>query len=248
MRKNPPSPRGFMSTAQARNALPRNRGVALIMVLLFLVAITGLTVWVARQSMLGGGLSRNQQELEVARQAAESALRDAERDLNNVTNLGDAAITLDPSSIKPSCKRDPILPSSFNTSCTHGLCYLRDANYAISQWTTATSGSSANSEPWWPIGKGGLWLGAPTTSDDPKPIRTPATETTNCEFGGGVPLGTYTGARPILGVAAQPEYIIEYFKRTVPGRKEMPVYRITVRGFGYSQRTQVVLQTIFLPE
>ncbi len=29
--------------------------------------------------------------------------------------------------------------------------------------------------------------------------------------------------------------------------QEEPVYRITARGFGYTQRTQVVLQTIFVP-
>lgn len=219
----------------------KQRGVALIMVLLFLVAITGLTVWAARQSMLGEGLSRNQQELEVARQAAESALRDAERDINNVINLG--TLTHPPGTA--SCSRNGyILPANFNSTCTNGLCYMRDANYAFSQWSTATSGSAANSEPWWPTGKGGLW----NDTFSSKPIRTPATVSSNCGFVGGVPLGTYTGAPAILGVAIQPEYIIEYFKRTVPARKEMAVYRITARGFGYTQRTQVVLQTIFLPE
>ena len=232
MRTYPPSQRQVRRTTRPSSA--RERGVALIMVLLFLVAITGLTVWAARQSMLGEGLSRNQQELEVARQAAESALRDAERDINNVTNLGTV-----------SCSRGgTILPSSFNSTCAKGLCYMRDSSYAISQWSTATSGSTANSEPWWPTGKGGLW----NNTFSNKPIRTPATANTNCSFAGGVPLGTYTGAPAILGVALQPEYVIEYFKRTVPARKEMAVYRITARGFGYTQRTQVVLQTVFLPE
>jgi type IV pilus assembly protein PilX len=234
MRANSPKLPEIAGLVKSRNTRANHRGVALIMVLLFLVAITGLTVWAARQSMLGEGISRNQQELEVARQAAESALRDAERDINNVTSLG-----------TPSCSRGGyILPSSFNNSCTGGLCYMRDANYAISQWTTATSGSTANSEPWWPAGKGGLW----NNTFSSKPIRTPATASTNCSFTGGVPLGTYTGAPAILGVALQPEYVIEYFKRTVPARKEMAVYRITARGFGYTQRTQVVLQTVFLPE
>ncbi|MEO8120703.1 MAG: PilX N-terminal domain-containing pilus assembly protein, partial [Rhodoferax sp.] len=53
------------------------RGVSLVIVMLFLVAITGITVWAARQSMLGEGMARNQLDLEVARQAAEAALRDA---------------------------------------------------------------------------------------------------------------------------------------------------------------------------
>ena len=56
----------------------RQRGVALVVVLLFLVAITGISVWTVRQSMLAEGMARNQMDQEVARQAAESALRDAE--------------------------------------------------------------------------------------------------------------------------------------------------------------------------
>lgn len=209
-------------------------GVALVTVLLFLVAITGLTVWTARQSMLGEGMARNQQELEVARQAAESALRDAERDIGNVI----------PVAGKSSCSRGgEILPASFDGACTGGLCFRADIDYASSQWSTAATGSLLNSEPWWPVGKGGLWKAVGTD----KPIRVPPTPTTNCDFQGGVPLGTFTGAPAIRGVAAQPEYLIEIFRRSIPGRKETPVYRITARGFGYSQRTQIVLQTIYLP-
>ncbi|APW39034.1 hypothetical protein RD110_18970 [Rhodoferax koreense] len=226
--------------APSNNQAVKQSGVALIMVLLFLVAITGLTVWAARQAMLGEGMARNQQDLEVARQAAESALRDAERDLKNVTPLANF-----------SCSRGgAILPVKFNPSCQGGLCYRPDSDYGTSQWANATAGSTVNSEPWWPIGKGGLWndVNDPSASTNTKPIRVPPTGSSNCGFTGGVPLGTFTGAPAIRGVAAQPEYLIEYFRRSIPGRKEMPVYRITARGFGYSLRTQVVLQSIFLPE
>jgi type IV pilus assembly protein PilX len=209
-------------------------GVALVTVLLFLVAITGLTVWTARQAMLGEGMSRNQQDLEVARQAAESALRDAERDLGGVKPVAGK-----------SCSRGgEILAARFDGACTAGLCFRDDVDYASSQWSTATTGSLLNSEPWWPVGKGGLWNGVGID----KPIRVPPTDATNCDFRGAVPLGTFTGAPAIRGVAAQPEYLIEYFRRSVPGRKETPVYRITARGFGYSQRTQIVLQTVYLPD
>lgn len=218
------------------------RGISLVIVLLFLLAITGLTVWSARQSMLGEGMARNQLDLEIARQAAESALRDAERDLKGVrvdTN-------------KVSCSRSAaIIPVDFDINCTKGLCYRSDANYAAAQWITSSSNSgSVTPEPWWPNSKGGKWVAdIAHTADADKPIRTPATSSTNCSsFTGGVPLGTYTGAPAIRGVTIQPQYLIEYFKRSVPGRQEMPVYRITARGFGYTDRTQVVLQSIFLPE
>ena len=214
------------------------QGVALVMVLLFLVAITGLTVWAARQSMLGEGMSRNQQDLEVARQAAESALRDGERDLGGV---------IAPSGSTPSCPKRTILPIKFTADCVAGLCIRSDLAYSTYQWSTASG--LTTSEPWWPTGKGGAWNNDFNNAPPTKPIRTPPSTSNACDsFTGAVPLGTFTGAPAIRGVAVQPEYLIEYFKRSVPGRQEMAVYRVTARGFGYTNRTQVVVQSIFLPE
>ncbi|OYU45565.1 MAG: pilus assembly protein PilX, partial [Burkholderiales bacterium PBB4] len=81
-----------------------------------------------------------------------------------------------------------------------------------------------------------------------KPSRFPVTATNCGTFTGGVPIGTYTGREAIMGVAVQPEYLIEFFRR-VSSVTYQPTnyYRITARGFGYRQRTQVVLQTIFVP-
>lgn len=234
----------------------RQRGVALVVVLLFLVAITGISVWTVRQSMLAEGMARNQMDQEVARQAAESALRDAERDIDTASlgQLPDNA----------SCQRNPapadsvgLNPAEFKADCSRGLCLKDDASYAVTNWATADASNQSVAEPWWPTGKGGLW------NDDPdeKPVRVPATAG-NCDFTGGVPMGTYTGVPAIEGVAKQPEYIIEAFHRKnvrmnleetqVTGSREKTnqwstMYRITARGYGYSQRTQVVLQTVFFP-
>jgi type IV pilus assembly protein PilX len=216
----------------------------LVIVLLFLLAITGLTVWAARQSMLGEGMSRNMVDVEVARQAAESALRDAERDLRNAKT----GITLS----NASCNRGgPIIPANFDANCAKGLCYRSDAEYEAAQWiTSANNPAQLSPDPWWPDSKGGQWGEAYPEGDSSasKPKRIPVGGGASCSFSGGVPLGVYTGAPSIRGVSIQPQYIIEYFKRSVPGRQEMAVYRITARGFGYARRTQVVLQTTFLPE
>mgnify|MGYP002040299213 CR=1 FL=1 len=59
-----------MSSQQKIN---HQRGVALVVVMLLLVAITGITLWMVKQSTLSEGLARNQQDQEAARQAAESA-------------------------------------------------------------------------------------------------------------------------------------------------------------------------------
>lgn len=211
------------------------RGLSLVVVLLFLIAITSIAVLSARKSILQEGAGRNQLDMEVARQAAESALRDAERDLSGVV--------LDP--VNASCPRPEIL--FFDKDCPTGLCRketdsIANSTYANSNWSTSSAGSTDKSEPWWPTSKGGLW----NDSFDAKPARTP-TSKSNCSFTGGVPLGTFTGAAAINGVALQPEYLIEYFlKKDGQGGKEVDTYRITARGFGYTRRTQVVLQTVFV--
>src|SRR6218665_1346492 len=234
----------------------QERGVALVVVMLFLIAITGIGVWTARQSMLAESMARNQMDHEVARQAAESALRDAERDIDSASMgvLQEGA----------SCRRNAsagmtygLNPHDFTADCAQGLCDKNDASYASSNWDTASS-SSSNVEPWWPKSKGGQWNDVETS----KPGRNPVNGNNCLTFKGAVPLGTYTGIPPIRGVEKQPEYLIEMFKRknirmnleetSVTSTAENAnqwarMYRITARGFGYSRRTQVVLQTVFFP-
>ncbi len=228
----------------SRQTPTRQQGVALVMVLLFLVAITGITVWAARQSMLGEGMARNQQDMEVARQAAETALRDAERDIEN-SGLAHSNWAVKPSTLaKASCTRKHrLIASDFKRNCAKGLCERSDADYANYNWSTATT--SSGGEPWWQTSKGGQW------GSTVKPSRTSVVENDpicdDDEFTGGVPLGTYTGATSIRGVSMQPEYLIEIFKRSVPGQQEKNLYRITARGFGYTPRTQVVVQSLYLP-
>lgn len=228
----------------------RTRGMALVVVLLFLVVITGATIWSVRLSTMAEGSARNQLDAEIARQAAESALRDAERDIINTSTT---LLT------NASCNRGlgQFNPNDFKTDCTNGLCLKTDANYSTSNWADASSTNTSVAEPWWPKSKGGLW------NDDfsNKPGRSPVT-TDHCSFTGGVPLGTYTGTPAIRGVAVQPEYMIEVFRRKnvrinvaepmvvqtgQSANQWSTMYRITARGFGYSQRTQVLLQSIFFP-
>ena len=206
---------------------PNERGVALVVVLMFLLVITGLALFSARYATMGEGMARNQLDSERARQAAESALRDAERDLL----LADG--------VEPTgalCPRKAVRPvfanfSAFADTCPAGQCAMLDDVY-----TDSNFGTGANAEPWWTSSAGGLW----NNSFSSKPRGTSA----SCTFTGGVPIGTFTGAAPIAGVAQQPEYLIELVRR---GSGRLVFFRITARGFGVSDRTQVVLQTYFQP-
>lgn len=219
------------------NLLPKSEqsGLALVIVMIFLSAITGITIWAVRQSLLGEGIARNELDQVVARQAAEAALRDAERDIQNLSTA------LLPNASCTRGQEPPLRNKGFTETCSQGLCFVNPDVYATASWAAA---SAPNGEPWWPSDKGGQW----NNTFSSKPSRQPVT-TTNCgTFTGGVPLGTFTGAAPITGVAIQPEYMIEYFNRVSRiSLQPTPHYRITARGFGYTQRTQVVLQTIFVP-
>src|SRR6218665_1457057 len=152
-------------------AKAQERGVALVVDMLFLIAITGIGVWNARQSMLAENMARDPMDHEVAWQAAESALRDAERGIDSVSMgvLQEGA----------SCKRNAsagmtyvLNPIEFTADCAQGLCGKNDASYASSNWDTASSSSSSSSnvEPWWPKNKGGQWNDDETSKPGRNPV------------------------------------------------------------------------------
>jgi type IV pilus assembly protein PilX len=229
-----------------------------------MLALSTIAVFTVRNVTLGERQARNESEYQVARQAAEAALRDAERDI-----YPDAAL---PPPTTPECTRTGSLfraedrvvsPDEFTTDCLGGQCWVPAARYTVA-WRSATA-SSAPGEPWWPVSKGGLWDSSGSTCTTYK---------------GAVPLGRYTGVPPLSGVSQQPDYLIEYladptqdtglvgkgFKCSTPligsppavgsadststpvaSAPEMACYlfRITARGFGPSSNTEVVMQSYF---
>lgn len=110
---------------QRYNTRPANRqhGVALITGLIFLVVLTLISITAARMSSLEERMSGNMRDRSLAMQAAEMALRDAERDIR-----GGAGIT-----------RAPAISglTNFDSACTAGLCYNGPAgNASGTNWTT----------------------------------------------------------------------------------------------------------------
>lgn len=102
----------------------RQQGIALITGLIFLVILTLLGITAARMAGLEERMSGNMRDRSLAMQAAEMALRDAERDIRGPT----AGST-----------RSPAISgiSDFVAACTNGLCYNGVAGYATPIWTTA---------------------------------------------------------------------------------------------------------------
>lgn len=197
------------------------QGIALPVVLMFLLIITISAVYSIRRSTLSEGITRNQLDYEIARQSAEAALRDAERDLFASYTAKPTAALCDRSADRP--LKDKLVAGLWESSCPKGQCrvspdYLVSSNYA----------TKANPQPWWPASKDGLWGNNENLS--------------NCSFSGGVPIGTFTGTPNVSGVARQPEYLIEWIDR-----ESDPVMRITARGFGADLNTEVVLQSYVRP-
>jgi len=212
----------------------RQGGVAMLFVLVFTLALTGIAIVSARLALQGEAVARNQLDLQVARQGAEAALRDAEIDLLLPTG--------NPRTGAP-CSRGDERPtqaqiSKFDKACIRGQCVRKEDERLAVDYRTASATNQAVAEPWWPSEKGGSW----GDDADDKPSRGAAGA---CEaFTGGVPLGTFTGTPAIRGVALQPEYLIEYV-RLGGGGGDDDFFRITARGFGYRAGTEVVMQSYF---
>ena len=209
--------------------------MSLPIVLMFLLVTSLLASVGIRRATLGEAMSRNQIELETARQAAEAALRDAERDLR----LGTGTLQTNALCARGAAER-PTRPNlaEFNSTCSRGQCYFDAPYYQASRYQqSATDATTTNPQPWWPTtnSKGGQWNN--TFANKPSDA---AGTNANCTFNGAVPLGTFTGSARIAAVARQPEYLIELFDRT--GDKFM---RVTARGFGTDQNTEVVMQSYF---
>lgn len=77
---------------------------------------------------------------------------------------------------------------------------------------------------------------------------TPVWTTVSMTAAPSVPYGTYTGATAITLVSAQPRYLIEGFRKNIPGSGgDTFFYRITVRAQGVNANTVVWLQEVFKP-
>jgi type IV pilus assembly protein PilX len=211
-----------------KNSSQRQTGVTLPVVLMFLLILTVAASFGIRRSTLAEGISRNQLDYEVSKQAAEAALRDGERDifLNAGTQPGaicTRAAGLRPIILKNTQGGTNVKPMNYTDKCLTGQC-----GFSVSYYASSNYQAGVNPEPWWPTDKGGLWNSGRVVNAG-----------TCGTFEGGVPLGTFTGAPAVRGVALQPEYLIEEVGRS----NAETIFRITARGFGADVRTETVVQS-----
>lgn len=183
--------------------LHHQQGISLVMVLIFMLILSGLAAFGVRNVTLLEKQAHNELEYQVARQAAEAALRDAELDLripepNGLFTLPSAKCGRESSLMRTKGIASATDSAEFTANCLEGQCGISTDRYAV-QWGSATPANKGT--PWWPTSKGGDW--GNNVNTDGSPDFTCGTST------GGVPLGTYTGTPAVVGVARQPEYLIE---------------------------------------
>lgn len=199
----------------------KQNGVALFVVMMFVIILSGMAAFSVRNATLGEKLARNQLDRSIAVQAAEAALRDAERDLflrvKPAAALCDRIARLE----RPASTTTFIPKGNWSSTCTAGQCMFDSSAYTLGAAPWRPSDPTSN------VPSVNIWNNDSTTKSGAQ-----------CNFTGGVPLGKFTGAAPFLGVAKQPEYLMEYFQ---VGRSN--IVRVTARGFGADPNTEVVLQS-----
>lgn len=221
-----------------RNRL-RQRGFVLVTALIFMLVLFMLGLSSMQGSTLEERMAGNQRDRNIALQAAEMALRDAERDLSSlqadgitfcpggVGCTGAAAIRnalerpTDASMRQGFWAMGPIIRQTWTTTCTGGQCWSLD--------------NTSLSKPVW---------------DDTQANWSPQSGST-----GSLPTinyGSYTGATAIPGVAEQPRYIMEVFPANTldvygTGNTQGLVFRITARAVGQNPNTVVMLQSVYMP-
>jgi type IV pilus assembly protein PilX len=121
-----------MTRTYARFAQSKQRGVSLVIVLIFLVILSVLGVSAMQTSTLSSRIAKNELDRNLAFQAAESALRDGELDVRNQRfdrSLCDPATQVGCRSTLLSGR------SSFKATCPLGRCVHNDG---VSPWESTS--------------------------------------------------------------------------------------------------------------
>lgn len=192
--------------------------MVLITGLIFLAVLTIIGITAARMSTLEERMSGNLRDRAVAMQAAEMALRDAERDIEGVGIRTPAILVSKLTGFSANCDGDATAGTGDD-----GLCDRRGSS--------PTYSNTSINWPAFTIASTGISYAA---------FAVDMTTTPSVSF------GSFTGAPAIAGLSAQPRYVIEGFLKSAGGQS-YAYYRITVRAQGANANTVVWLQEVFKP-
>ena len=192
-------------------------GASLIVVLLILVVVSILGVSGIQISMMGERSARNERDNQIAWQAAEAALIDAEFDIEGLP----ANSTARRNTIFALGKTDiaKFIPNCGNSGQMRGLCALNAAG--------------TNTKP--------AWLSVDFTNTGNDAATTALGTFTGRNFpSGGVGIQPAKSPRYVIEAISDPDQ-----SRTTKPTDVKYIYRVTAMGFGPNPETQTVLQMLY---
>lgn len=228
----------------------RQRGATMFITVMLVLVLLVVAVAVFQQSGFDEKSARGQYDRQVATQAAELAMRDAEMDL--------------------ACLQMPALNSAISTPlyCTGGALMARQTNNSANR-CRVTCGVPGGPKKAQLIGFGtppadaahaGRWAGANASPSIPangnmqaipgtaaaSPAATRSNWADSANNIQSVALGTFTGTSAVPNVSRQPRYMIEGWDHDGSG-PEQPTFRITAKGWGRKSNTEITLQQVYRP-
>lgn len=195
------------------------RGFSLITTLILLIVVTVLGLAASRIVLMSEKTSRFDRDTQIAFQAAEAALVDAEIDIQGTRDPITKNYIISGTRMKD-------FPFSSGTDFS---------NFVIGCGTGTQRGLCAPSDP----GAKPVWYNIDFTDESANARTVKFGEFTGRTYDTG-----QTGIRP----ETAPRYIVDHFKYQPPGSPTVTLYRITAMGFGPRKETQVVLQVVFRKE
>ena len=224
--------RNLIFKSRSAIAASQQRGVVLLVSLLFLVVLTLLGIAASRMVTSEERQSRYLREYNTAFQAAEAALRDARDDIDgllatNVLRTAQPRITS---------------KTSFFTDCKYGLCEYDSSEVTRikmddARWTNATIYGTYTLRS--PLPASAVVGVAAAGGKDSSENALTRVDNNN------------TRASAVTGVWQQPQYVIENIPTHKSGQSEsvnessIPLtYRVTARGYGADPNSRAMVQEI----
>lgn len=209
--------------------IAKQRGVVLLVSLLFLIVLTLLGIAASRMVTSEERQSRYLREYNTAFQAAESAMRDARDDIDGFV------ATSPPQTISQSRL---FLYGDGTADCQFGICTY-DRNEITRPWKDATKWANAT-----PYGTYSLRSPLPQSAV----VGTAAGSGKDAEGNNVSRFSATTATSAVTGVSQQPRYLIEVLpteKGSLKvGQLAPKVYRVTALGYGADPNTRAMVQEI----
>jgi type IV pilus assembly protein PilX len=193
------------------------KGFALFAALMFLIGLTVLAVTVLRSSTLGERIAGNDLDRMRAYQAAEAAIRDAQRDILQIRVDGTSCEGTTPCRLNTAFGDSDVGGTDLPIGCIDGLCHFEQATYKDPAFRDPSVPGAPGNLNFAQYGQfsGANWLQL------------------NAQIGANVQL------------SQRPRYWIELYPAPLEGPGYR--YRISVQAWGVNPNTTVSLQEIYYP-